>query len=904
VVHRDIKPANILLDAAGQPWITDFGLARLQTEATMTMTGDLLGTLRYMAPEQALGKRAAVDHRADTYSLALTLYELLALRPAFNGHDREELLQQITFEEPRGLRKIDRSIPIDLDVIVRKAASKNPSDRYDSAKDFADDLQRFLNHQPIVAKPPSTLEHAFKWAQRRPATAALVAVLIMASSLLWAVTAWHARRLSTALIESEKNRKEAEANELQALKREESLSKYQYALHIKLASDGYSTGNAAPVVDLLSRYGEGQPDAHLRGFEWFYLWNKCRSEFKTLDAHIKQINMVGYSPDNKLLVTASDDGTAKIWDGQTYKPRATLAGHSQCINEFAFAPDGRWLATASCDGTVKLWDMTSYRELATLDEFGEPVRCLAVSPDGKTVAAGVGANNTILEQSHGAITLWDVESHSRKSEPIDHGSHVKSVAFSPDGTKMVTAAGDYVRVWSTEDGSEIGRAVQFEAKCVRYSKDGSTLVSAGGIGPPTVIIWDQDSLRPKKVFRSHFGVNSVTVADDNSLVAAGTNGCSIEVWDVQTEKRQVFLNGHVNVQSVAFRPDGRQLVGGERETPATVHIWDLAREAGLKLHLKLPSHRIDGVAFDGLLTKMATRESNGKVGIWNLEAGKLAKSVGGQSTDPKISARSSYLCVSENGMYVAAPNLQGHVEVWETVSGERVALLESTHNGVSHVRFFDDDRRLIGLVADADKIRLEAVIWDVATGALQRQIELTGSLSKTVMVTSLAVHPRGDLVAISENLDLLVHSLLTGKLIANVEDSGDWKRALNFSGDGERLVYGTGGTAIVWDWNTTHFQRFVGHDGPVRAVAISPDAKTVATGDDTGVVRLWEPQSGQEMLKFEGVGMDVQLLQFSTDGKSLACWSRRAGLAGPSEVRVWSIEPPISSRHAASYEAR
>jgi serine/threonine protein kinase len=168
VLHRDIKPANILLDASGQPWITDFGLARLSTEATMTMTGDLLGTLRYMAPEQALGKRAAVDHRADTYSLALTLYELLSLRPAFSGHDRQELLQQIAFEEPCGLRKVDRSIPVEMDVIIRKAASRNPGDRYDSAQELADDLQRFLAHKPILARPPRPLERALKWVRRRP----------------------------------------------------------------------------------------------------------------------------------------------------------------------------------------------------------------------------------------------------------------------------------------------------------------------------------------------------------------------------------------------------------------------------------------------------------------------------------------------------------------------------------------------------------------------------------------------------------------------------------------------------------------------------------------------------------------------------------------------------------------
>src|SRR5579884_776302 len=126
VVHRDIKPANLLLDNRGQLWITDFGLARFHSEANLTQTGDLLGTLRYMSPEQALAKRAVIDHRTDIYSLGATLYELLTLQPVLDGHDREELLRQIAFEEPRPLRQRDKAIPVELDTIVRKAVEKSP----------------------------------------------------------------------------------------------------------------------------------------------------------------------------------------------------------------------------------------------------------------------------------------------------------------------------------------------------------------------------------------------------------------------------------------------------------------------------------------------------------------------------------------------------------------------------------------------------------------------------------------------------------------------------------------------------------------------------------------------------------------------------------------------------------
>jgi serine/threonine protein kinase len=141
VLHRDIKPANLMIDGRGHLWITDFGLARFQGEANLTMTGDLLGTLRYMSPEQALARRVVIDHRTDVYSLGVTLYELLTLRPAFGGHDRAEILRRIAQEEPRSLRRLNPAVPADLETIVRKAMDKDPEARYTTAGELAEDLK-------------------------------------------------------------------------------------------------------------------------------------------------------------------------------------------------------------------------------------------------------------------------------------------------------------------------------------------------------------------------------------------------------------------------------------------------------------------------------------------------------------------------------------------------------------------------------------------------------------------------------------------------------------------------------------------------------------------------------------------------------------------------------------------
>jgi serine/threonine protein kinase len=219
VIHRDVKPANLLLDAKGNVWVTDFGLAQVAADLSLTQTGEVVGTLRYMSPEQAAGQRVLVDQRTDIYSLGATLYEFLTLEPIFSGQDRRTLLHQILNEEPRPLRQVNRSIPFELETIILKAVAKAPEDRYATAGEMADDLRRFLDEQPILARRPSLAERARKWMRRHPslvaATLLVLAVVALASAGTAALVAREQARTKKAYRNEEaaKNREHQRAEE-------------------------------------------------------------------------------------------------------------------------------------------------------------------------------------------------------------------------------------------------------------------------------------------------------------------------------------------------------------------------------------------------------------------------------------------------------------------------------------------------------------------------------------------------------------------------------------------------------------------------------------------------------------------------------------------------------------------
>lgn len=287
VIHRDVKPSNLLVTAGGHLWIADFGLAMMQSHPDLTMPGDLLGTLRYMSPEQALANRVPVDHRTDIYSLGVTIYELLALQPAFAGNDREDLLRRIASEEPPLLRKVDPSVPRELETIVVKAMAKQADERYATVQELADDLRRFLDDKPILAQPPTLGDRVFKWSRRHRG--------MVITTMLSLITAVVVLSVSTALVAHQRN-----------LVR----SQYQQAeTHLQIAR-----GN----VDRMLRWMEMQEFAELP-----HLMGNLRTEAleQALSFHQSLLPEKLHSPQNRL-----EAGQVHLQVGRI---RALLGEHEQ-----------------------------------------------------------------------------------------------------------------------------------------------------------------------------------------------------------------------------------------------------------------------------------------------------------------------------------------------------------------------------------------------------------------------------------------------------------------------------------------------------------------------------------------------------------------------------------------------
>jgi WD40 repeat protein/serine/threonine protein kinase len=877
VVHRDVKPANLLLDAGGRVWVTDFGLARLGADAGLTMSGDLLGTLRYMSPEQALGQRVPVDHRTDVYSLGATLYELLALKPAYNGRSREEVLQQIALEEPRPPQRLNKAIPAELETVVLKAMAKDPAERYATARELADDLRRWLEDRPIRARRPSLRQRATKWTRRHRGVVRAAGVMGLLAVLALAVG-------SAFLWQAKEDLSQALERERQALQRER---QHTYFLNIALAEREWSVNNLSRMQQLLK---ECPPE--LRGWEWHYL-NRLR--YKTLAPlrHDAAVLYAVFSPDGQRIASSDQEGWVKVWDAPTGRELFKFHAHLEHARSVAFSPDGRRLATGSWDGTAKVWDPQALAKdpdappLLALKGYGDVVRHVTFSPDGQRLAAASGRWMNV-----GQVQVWDATTGAQLLAVPAHVSTMKCLAFSPDGRRLAAVGQDparEVKVWDARTGQDLLtlRGHTRPVGTVAFSSDGRHIASAtekGHSGEPELLLWDALTGQELHRLRGHTnGVQCVAFSPDGRRLASAAKDHAVKLWDVPTGREVLTLRGHSGtVCGVAFSPDGHQLVSAGLDR--SVRVWDATPSEGTPdpgcLTLRGHSGDVNAVAFHPKDRRLvASGGTDGTVRLWDAGSGEQIRALRGHAH------RVWGLAFSPDGQRLAAAGTGDQksarsVTVWDTTTWQEVPPSPLVATKGLHTVAFSPSGRL--LAAGSTDLSPPVVVWDLATGA---QIGVLHG--HTWVIGRVAFSPDGrHLASASSDGTVRVWDVTTHKEVARPPlRHGAGATGVAFSPDGQRLATaGLDGTVRVWD--TTSWKLLLIRSeatGGVWCVAFSPDGRRLAWGSTDATVKVADATTGEVLQTLRGHTGWVQSVAFSPDGRRIAS----AGSDGT--VKIWDV---------------
>jgi WD40 repeat protein len=883
LLHRDLKPANILLDSKGEPHVTDFGLAkRVEGGGNLTHSGAIVGTPSYMAPEQAAGKKD-LTVAADVYSLGAILYELLTARAPFQGDTPLETLMQVLEREPPRPRQLSPQLDRDLETICLKALDKEPQRRYATADALAADLERWLAGEPIQARPTGAWERVVKWARRRPAASALVAVSA-ASALCLLVLAgflWHnaevraeavqdleqarreqkAAKDEAAVQEKRAADKRAEVDRLEAIaQRERELARKAreaarhtlYAADMLLAHAAWQTDSVPGLLGLLERHGPeaGLPD--LRGFEWHYLWRLGHQERYTLRA---------YQPPSKPAAEADRPGMA-------------MQGFNPVL--LAVSPDGKMLATASVAERLKLWDLATGKERRTLAAPAGPVASLAFAPDSKGLLA---------------LTLNDQE----KGFPVLEQDAVKAVMSG----KAKPSVQSLLAQLTLQTLPVSGERAAAEAVASTGLKAPVSVLAAG----PTAFRLMIAGIIPLPGQRL---VSPMAVAEspDGKLLAVGglmTFGAppisskvkqvsAVLLWDVAAGQEKAVLLGHGGpVAGVAFAPDGQTLATASFDK--TVKLWNIAA-AHERTTLQGHTAPVFTVAFSADSKRLASGAVDGIVKVWDVGAGQLQLSCNGHRQSV------SSVAWTPDGRALASASVDGLVKVWDLATVQGPPVLGGFGGAVKALAFTPDGKG----VAAVDQSGL-LLIGDAATGAPRLRHQLKVEYGFNFCAT---FSPNGrTLAGGGPRATVELYDVATGRNRLTLPGHRGVVYSVAFSPDGKTLAAGSGqaqksGEITLWEvvegkeLHPPAKERFrepppvaersrrtlAGYKSHVQAVAWSPDGKMLAGAAKDGTVKLWEAATGKERLSFRATtGKEqrgflgwggVKALAFSPDGRRLA----------------------------------
>jgi WD40 repeat protein/serine/threonine protein kinase/tetratricopeptide (TPR) repeat protein len=886
IIHRDIKPANLLLDRRACLWVTDFGLARLPGDSGLTLTGELLGTPRYMSPEQAAGKRALVDRRTDIYSLGVTLYELLSLRPAFDGPDSPEILRRIAECEPTPVRALNPAVALDLATVVAKAMAKDPVGRHVTAQHLADDLGCFLAGLPVSARPEASWARLLTWARRRPLPSALLLLVLVLGLALVALGGWSYRSMSR---EAEADHGRAESESRAHIASQRTAAALALDRGITLA-EGHQVGRG--LLWMLRGLESAPPEADaLRSVSLANLaaWGDTLPAPRAilLSSTSSPLSALALSPDGRTIAVGSDDGQLVLWDADTGRRLDSVRVPHGGFTSIGFHPEGQFLTTCGMDGLAQLW------EAAPLKPRGGLIHL----PRGMTNVPFHPAGRGFLTVGGDSVQLRDLRTGQAVGPPLGlldgkrNGGVLRGAVFAPSGDRIVTYGLDgFIRVWETAAGRLAGPPPQHESDvwAAAFRPDGRRLATASD---PGIRVWDVESGRlVGESYRSELRFTGVTFSPDGRTIMATSDDGVVQLFDAATGRAGgwplAFAGG---LGWLAFRPDGRLLASGGVD--GTVRFFNVAtgREVGPVLEHR---GRIMGLTFwpDGRW--LVTVGRDGTVRIWDVTPlAPAARGVLGASNVRTVE-------FSPDGRLLATYGFDGAARVFEAATGRPILPPLVHASGPVRVARFSPDGRLLATGGDDSLVRL----WDVATGRPvgpplpQPHWPLNARFSpdgrKLLIATAAAAARLWDLDIFRPIGPVLSHPVTAGHEVWNLAFDPSGRVAVT----GTTLTEGTEAAVGFWDVATglalAPFRRFSesisqlvvgpGSAGPlyvveggrvhvldmssfrpiqppfgqrIEVIAVLPGGRTLLAGGSDQTASFWDVTSGRPIgpiLEHEG----------------------------------------------------